>query len=276
MTRASPATPLSAFSAKVPVLGTESSTILMQLVAGDQSIEEVQNLVGCQPAVVAKLISLANSAWSNPVSAVTTIDVACARLGLDVVKTVSIALLVGKPFDVSLCPSFDRTWFWASSILTADIAATLAPNFDSDPESSRTAGLLHNIGLLWLADILPNETNEALAQRLSESDKSLDQALSERCGVGYRQAGGHLFKVWRLPNVLVAGIGVQPENATREEKSAHRVIEASRTLAASIYTGGEDTDIPAPEIPQSIVDAVVEQQLHRLPKTLELAKALPS
>ena len=274
MTDLKAAAPASSWKTKAPDLASGSSEILMGLINGEQSIQETKGIVERSAPVVAKLISLANSAWSNPISAVATLEVACARLGLDVVRTVSIALLVGKPFNVSLCPAFDRMRFWASSLLTADIASELAAEFQCDPALSRTAGLLHNIGLLWLADILPGETDAALGQSSNDPEQSVDECLGQYCGVGYKNAGGHLFNVWQLPQILVAGIGATITSPSTEDACVRRLIEVSSHVASCVYAEANAVDIAVNSIPKVTLEAVFEQQRAKLPKTLQLANAL--
>lgn len=79
------------------------------------------------PGIAGKLISLVNSAWSAPVSEVTSLEVTCSRLGLGVVRSTSIALAIAAPFNPARCPSFDLEYYWCSVLLTAGAASKLVP-----------------------------------------------------------------------------------------------------------------------------------------------------
>jgi len=111
--------------------------------------------------------SMLSAAWSAPVSEITSLEMACARLGVNVVRSVSIALAIASPFDASRCPTFEGQRFWCTALLNADAAFWLAPLARAaapvEPQTARTGGLLHNLGLLWLADQLPDATNQALS-----------------------------------------------------------------------------------------------------------------
>ena len=187
---------LSDRNTEIPSLSTGSSQLIMRMMDNDIGVQEVLFALERYLVVVGKLISLANSTWSNPTVEVTTLDAACTRLGLDVVRRVAIALVVGRLFEVLNCPVFDRTRFWASSIVTSEIATALAPHFNLDDMSARAAGLLQNVGLLWLADRLPSEANAALSAVQSEPNKNVTEQFERHCGIGYMDAGFILVGFW--------------------------------------------------------------------------------
>ena len=130
----------------------------------DESIDfvELASVVEKFPGIAGKLISLVNSAWSAPASEVTSLEATCSRLGLGVVRSTSIALAVASPFNSTRCPSFDLEYYWCSVLLTADAASRLvavsSSKHEFEPATARAAGLLHNLGLLWLADCQQRST----------------------------------------------------------------------------------------------------------------------
>jgi HD-like signal output (HDOD) protein len=69
-------------------------------------------------------------------------------------------------------------------------------------KSARTTGILHNLGLFWMAHQLPQDTAHALYLHQNDKNISLDHALKGNTGTGYRQAGGYLAKLWNLPDPL--------------------------------------------------------------------------
>lgn len=179
-------------------------------VLGDENLD-FDELVGeleLYPSVVARLLSLANSAWSAPVTPVTSVSLACGRLGLDMVRSVVLALTVAEPFDLASCPTFDARRYWSSALTTAEAASLVSGHAGiGDMQKARTAALLRNIGLLWLADSLPDETAEALeayAVENSEEDQDLESLLQRHCGMGYLEAGRVLSAYWGLPEEFAA------------------------------------------------------------------------
>ena len=109
----------------IPVLPPGAPYLLKALTDESLSFVELAAVIERYPTIAARLISLSNSAWSSPVSEITSVEMACSRLGFDVVRSASIALAVSAPFDTSRCQAFDTRFFWCTSLLAADGVAGL-------------------------------------------------------------------------------------------------------------------------------------------------------
>jgi len=201
-------------SEQLPVLPPAVSTLLTAF--EDESLDYLQiaTILENFPTIVLRLISLANSAWSAPIREITALDAACARLGLGVVKSISIALAISAPFDPSRCPPFDGQRYWVRAMAVAETAFSLAMTGGENclSKSARTAGVLHNLGLLWMAHQLPDATGKALLAHQADNDVSVDQTVTEIAGAGYRAAGGYLARLWCLPDPLAQVMEFQGDN----------------------------------------------------------------
>ncbi len=190
--------------AQVPPLPKGMDHLLQVLSDERLDFEDLVAEIELYPPVVARLLSLANSAWSAPVSPVTSLTVACGRLGLDLVRSVVLALTVAAPFEPARCPAFDTRRYWASALTTAEGASLVSQLAGiGDVHKARTAGLLRNVGLLWLADSRPEETGAALAQFASDEGQGLEALLQAHCGMGYLEAGEILAAYWELPPTFI-------------------------------------------------------------------------
>ena len=188
---------------RLPTPSPGLSYLMSALSDDDLTMGELAVIVERYPPIVARLIGLANSGWSSPSQPIDSVEQACTRLGLNVVRNVSITLAVSSPFNPNRCRAFNATIFWCSAFLAADAAFWLAPGFAGmNPQTARTAGLLYNLGLLWMADTVPNETNLALVEAHTE-DKRVNDSLIDFCGLGYDHAGAILASAWKIPENLV-------------------------------------------------------------------------
>lgn len=185
-----------------PRLAVNFTAMLRALTVKGIGLMDVIRVVESHSVIVAKLIGLANSAWSNPVKPITTLQHACTRLGLDVVRTVSIAMCVSRSFTIGQCLRFDPTLHWLSSLIASDICAALAERYRVDTGTARAAGLMHNIGILWLADRFPQQTSSALERWDPAAAQSLDGVMAGEVGVGYFRAGSILVNKLGLPDTL--------------------------------------------------------------------------
>ena len=198
----------------IPVLPSGATYLMQAMMDNSLNFHQVSSIIENFPSIAARLISLANSVWSSPVTPITSLDTACARLGFDVVRSTSIALAVASPFDPFRCPSFDAIRFWNHSLLVADtstwLSQLLQTNINNlDPQTARTAGLVHDLGLLWLVDQLPEEADQAIHIIQNNSTVSLDDALLDIIGIDHFEVGKILGEAWKLPEPLIMAMSHQ-------------------------------------------------------------------
>ncbi len=213
----------------LPNILPSSANLLSVLSSDEVSLEDVAIAVEANPTIAAKLLAVANSPWARPVATITSLRAACARLGLDIVRSFALAVAMGRAFDTNRCPTFSPRRYWLSAVLTSEMAANMAPQQGVRPSTARTVGLLHNVGLLALADQLPDAVDEALRAPDTHA------ALTALCGTGYMQAGHMLLEHWNLPEALLEGFVAGPlhdliNDALAQTKLLMREEEAPEPL----------------------------------------------
>jgi HD-like signal output (HDOD) protein len=178
-------------------------------VAGDEQvdIEAVVRLINQSPQLAGRILRVANSAYYGHCGKILSVEQAVIRvLGLSMTKSLILALALTTSFKWQDCPHFraDRHWFLA--ILTANLAQALAPCLDTEgkplPATAYTAGLVHNLGVLALVHLFPEQMRRVFA--LEEglwTEKMLD--LLE---LDHHLAGSWLAKTWGLPEELIRAI----------------------------------------------------------------------
>jgi HD-like signal output (HDOD) protein len=233
------------------------------------------------PSIAGRLIALANCAWVAPPRPVTGLSDACALLGLRVVRGVSIALSLTNTFNSNRCPCFDARRFWSSALLTADGCTMLARTVrgPADSNTMSTAGLLHNLGLLWMADQWPAETSAAFQTHESRGDIGLMEAQRLTTGSDYCEKGGLLATAWKLPEALAA---VLHHHRTPHYDGPHAALVASVGAVASVAAGLCANADPTPLLSEPVFPgleapashALFEQLVRRRESIGELAKAL--
>lgn len=270
---------------KLPSLG-KNIHVLMQAVADDTlTYRQLAGVIKQYPEITARLIFLVNSPWSAPIKPISNIEDACARLGTSVVKSISIAISIASSFDAGKCVGFITEHFWTSSMLVSDGAYLLASKMPKGlggselEQTVQTAGILHNLGLLWLVENLSKETSQAFEKVAAESSLTVSQALLEFAGADYCEVGGWVGEQLKLPEVLVIAmkhhLAIDYQNASWEVAllvgSAANMVAALRRHSdelpenARLETLGLDT---------SIQRQVFQQLGNKFDKTQELAKIL--
>ncbi len=272
-------------STQLPVLPPGTPYLLKAMSNEEIDFKQLAAIVEKFPSIAAKLISLANSTWSSPVVSITSLEMACTRLGFFVVRSISVALSIANIFNPRTCPAFDPVHYWADAILTADVTTALTNRIDTlpdiDVQATRTAGLLHNLGLLWLATWMPAETNRALAMagKDEEPQISVDALLEQHCGIGFCEAGAYLAEAWKFPDLLIIALRYQqdPEYHDQEWETAN-LIGIARNLIGlaneherrTISTTAIERLGITPEDQEQILEHIDsrKQEIHELAQTL--------
>jgi HD-like signal output (HDOD) protein len=268
---------------QLPTLPTGVPFLLKSLTNEDIEFIELATLMEKFPSIVGKLVSLANSAWSSPIAEVTSLEVTCSRLGLDVVKSTSIGLAIAAPFNPMRCSSFDAEYFWSSALLTADAASRLlavsSANSDLESSTARTAGLLHNLALLWLVDKLPAEVDQAITMVKNNQIESLRQAFVHILGFDQQQAGRQLGSSWALPEPLVESMSHYADTCYQ---GPQRTIVTTVGLAAKLVSAvlkeepcpTADTRLASLGITEEKLTRVFDQLNEQLVKVRTMASVL--
>jgi len=274
-------------SIRLPLL-PKNLHLLMQALADDEiSYQKLAEVMMNYPEITARLMFLANSAWSSPVSPITNVEQACNRLGTTVVRSVSIALSVSSRFNPARCPDFDSARFWTTSMLVAEAAGLLAARMQKDKQprelqkTAQTAGVMHNLGLLWLAENLPKETGNALRIASLEPDMTISETLHQRIGVDYCMVGGWIARQWKLPDILTAAMRHHLDGNYREEFwEMTLLVGSAAAMAASVHNKNVDAPLINSRLNEELGIAPSEQRqvlqalFNKLDKTRELAKIL--
>jgi HD-like signal output (HDOD) protein len=170
------------------------------------SHEAVAAAITTDPALSARLLRIANSAFYGRPGSISTIARAVGLLGTQQVHDLVLATAVIQGFGGLADGAASPRRFWFNSLTTACAAKLLAEHCHIlDSERLFVAGLLAQVGQLLLHQALP----EAMAEILREADGDIgDVAVRQQAqfGFDYAAVSGELFAAWQLPQALVAPI----------------------------------------------------------------------
>lgn len=203
----------------------------------DASLGALAKLIDKDTGLSAKVISAANSPLYGLRNPVLSLERTLVVLGLDTIKTITIASAVHQFFS-SL--SADRgaflKAFWHHSLLCATLARNLA-RLTGYParEEAYLAGLLHDVGKLVLAQRFPDKYGAV--QALAEENRDLVDQEREHFGVAHHEVGFWLIRNWQLDSFMADAVLYHHEASDRllESHPLVRVIHVANQLAV----GGE-------------------------------------
>jgi putative nucleotidyltransferase with HDIG domain len=196
----------------------------MKLMSGtDTSLIELCNLIRTDPAFSAAVLRLANSPLVAFSKDITSVLQASMLLGFrklkSVVMTVGLKAYLNNPYSplMQLC--------WRHSVACAIIAEQSASWTGLDKDFAYTAGILHDIGRVALATIMPGSYARVIERG---ADRPQDVILVERefCGIDHCEAGHSLVVAWELPESFI-------EITARHHDPQARPADAASLIAPS-------------------------------------------
>ncbi len=128
---------------------------VQQILADDDvSTERVVRVIGSEPILASQLLQVSNSVAFNPVGkAVTELRTAVARLGLNVIRTTTIAYAVRQMRSAEVLKPIQKQLgeLWQRNVLIASLCYVLARKLSRvNPDTALLTGLLHGIGRLYI------------------------------------------------------------------------------------------------------------------------------
>jgi HD-like signal output (HDOD) protein len=223
-----------------------TATRLAALVANPNSdIRAIVEAISLDSALTVKLLRLANSAASGPVSEIATVDQAVIRIGTGGVLSMAVAAGVrGRMTTKVEGYGLEEGELWEHSVGAALAAESLSGLCSVEvPPESFTAALLHDVGKLVLARFLAPQLEEFMHRRQLEGASSSEAAERELLAIDHAELGGVIARHWKLPKSI--GVGIQyhhtPSECTDVEGGpvVAWVVHLANLVANSLGCGGE-------------------------------------
>ena len=171
----------------------------------------IARLIEDDPAIMARILKVVNSALYGGDVKVQSIQHAVTRLGMRAVNNIALSTSVFSVFDDDGGGVFDREAFWRHSVSVGIAACVLYDRAEPHlrrgctKESLRLAGLLHDIGKLVLFRYWREDFIRALKDS-RERAVPLFEAEREQIGADHARIGAWLGGKWNLSQDLVEAI----------------------------------------------------------------------
>ena len=214
---------------------------VLQLAEGETfSAHELAQAISSDPALTARVLRVANSAYYGFPRRITTIRDAVVLLGFRQIRSTLIATSVMRSM-----PSYegiDAAAFWRHSVTVGLLAEFGARIEGVHQDEAFTAGVLHNVGRLALDQARPREF---LRAREHARDLRVSVHEAERALLGFTDAevGEALARHWHFPTDLTAAIAHHadaPASIPPGAGLARLVARARAFAAAAGITDGVD------------------------------------
>jgi len=225
------------------------------------SLTDLSKIVETDPGISVKVLEIVNSALYGLGRKITALSEAVVFLGLDEIKKLSIGMTVfEKMFKSGRAKQFDRLLFWRHSLSVAVLSKELANSIGyPDPEEAYIAGLLHDIGKIFL-DIQGQKDYGEFIQELSLSVDLVIEKERNTIGLGHDDVGAFFCSMWKLPERLTLAVKYHHQpfehlDLTRKETVLISIISLADFLCWTQGIGSFDMVRP-PVLPPEVEKAI--------------------
>jgi len=188
--------------------------ILMEIwdVVGSEngSARKLAEILERDPALTAKLLRLANSAYFAVPRPISDVRSACVVLGFELVRSIAISVASFDALTRRVGRILDLQAFWSHSVAVGVCAKGLSTAAGLTPGSSAfCAGILHDVGKLVLA----TQSLEAYARVVERVERSAGTITDvrgierEELGLDHEEAGLEIGRLWRFPPEILSAVG---------------------------------------------------------------------
>jgi HD-like signal output (HDOD) protein len=203
----------------------------LKLMAGtDTSLLELCNLLRSDQAFSTAILKIANSPLVAFPKDVTSVLQASMLLGFGRLRSAAITVGLRAYFNNSFTPLMKLCW--RHSVACAIVAERSAKSRFLDHEFAYTAGILHDIGRVALATIMPRAYARVI-ECGADQPRDLLESERELCGIDHCEAGRSLVTAWNLPEAFLE-VTACHHNSQARTSGAASLVPPSCALADAL------------------------------------------
>jgi putative nucleotidyltransferase with HDIG domain len=190
----------------LPPFPPEVPQLLELLRKEDVEAGDVVTLISYDPGLTANVMRLCNSVFFGSARPAADLEEAVLRLGFDEVYQLVLVLSSAS----ALMPGqkgygLEPTELWKHSVVSALAAKVMARDRGDEDNIAFTAGLLHDVGKVVLAQAL-DESYARLMQEVQDSQSPLLETEKKLLGVQHAEVGGRMLARWKFSSQIVAAV----------------------------------------------------------------------
>lgn len=223
-----------------------TATRLLELV-GDPNVEidDLTQIIDRDPALSARILGLANSAYfaqSRPIHRVR--DAIIRVLGLNMVKSLALSIAMCGAFDTRKCKGFNLEEYWCAALGSAAMSQAVATQTHADQallsDSVYLCGMMWNLGALVLAHLYPEGMSQVYATLAEEPEADARALERQYIGFDSQQAGAWVAQRWHMPEAVVTAIVHQGDVNYQGAHEGEVLITGAVAQWISGYLAGDE------------------------------------
>ncbi|MHB1300471.1 MAG: HDOD domain-containing protein [Burkholderiales bacterium] len=219
----------------LPVFPRIISEILHTIDDPNFNFNSLVRHVGHDPVLTGRVFSLANRAAANVHHDLQIKDLykATSLVGVAKLQKMVILASMSNHFNDASEAGMPEE-FWARSLVTGICAQHVAAFAGASTDTALIAGILHNVGKLWLLRFEPEAYREIPDMNEDAGTLPPCQIERERFGVDHAVIGSWLGEIWSLPGQICEAIRYYRDPNSANENPYADVVHVAEVIGNAL------------------------------------------
>jgi putative nucleotidyltransferase with HDIG domain len=214
--------------------------ILNTLDDPDGNLDVLVKAIKHDPLISARVISVANTVAmrGTRTSPVDNISMATSLIGMNRVRHIALISSLSTFVDGAARLGLPAS-YWQHSVAVGICCEELAMHSTADiaPGMALMAGLMHDIGQLWLHQFEPVAARYCRDMARARM-VNIEQLEEEKFGVGHGQIGAWLLDHWSLPEMVVDAVLAHHQGAPVEGNPLVALVHVGEVISNALNLTG--------------------------------------
>ncbi len=176
---------------------------VIALIDADADFEEIVALIEQEPALTAKVLQVANSAFFKTSTA--SLKRAAVFIGMMALKDIVAGSAVFETLAATSLGPYSIEKIWEHAVACNGLVSEMYELIHDEkiPEDVASVGLLHNVGILVMLKYFPEQLRQVLERQKKCPELTQAQLEEEIMGVDHARLGAYLLDWWNMPYPIV-------------------------------------------------------------------------
>jgi putative nucleotidyltransferase with HDIG domain len=223
-------------SRSLPSFPSVVTLILATLDDPHGSMPVLSRAINLDPLISARVISVVNTVAVRGArdTEVCDINTAISLIGMNRVRHIALISSLNTFVAGAARVGLPRS-YWQHSVAVGICCEELAvyTGVDVSPSMALMAGLLHDIGQLWLHHYNPAKA-QACRDQAREQTVDVEQIEREQFGQGHSDIGAWLLHYWSLPDVLVDAVRAHHDGVPQPNNPLVALLHVAEVLSNAL------------------------------------------
>ncbi len=175
----------------------------MALIDVDADIDKIVAVIETDPALTAKVLQVANSAFFK--SGTASLKKAALFIGLMTLKDIVAGSSVFQAHGTAASGPYSIDSIWEHALACNGLVSEMYDIIHDEylPDDVASAGLLHNVGLLVMLKYFPEDLVKITALQKQRPELDPVQLEAEVLGVDHARLGAYFLNWWNMPHSII-------------------------------------------------------------------------